>query len=106
MHLSKCGVLIKNNEVEQFRIMNINDTHIQQFDRDFIGYFLYINFLGKMKFFYDKKEIDEEINFIFNKIPILFLKSENAFKNAGNKNITISMINKFSGQKNIDVIFV
>lgn len=103
--LSKCGALIENNAIKQFRLMNINDSHILEFDRDFIGYSLYFSFMGRLIFFYRKKEIEERINFNFTKIPLMSFKSENAFKNELNRKIATEMLMKFSGS-NIETIFV
>ncbi|HOV14232.1 MAG TPA: hypothetical protein PK771_08110 [Spirochaetota bacterium] len=103
--LSKCGALIDDGFIKQVRIMGINDSHILQFDRDFIGYFLNFSFSGKVLFFYQKKPVEPKINFAFNKIPLLSFKSENAFKNQPNKKVTSDMLKKLTNQ-NISEYFL
>jgi len=103
--LSKCGALIKNEEIIQARLMGINDSHIVQFDRDFIGYFLNINFSGKITFFLNKNPLEVNIPFSFSRIPLLSFKSENAFKNDFNKKITVKMLKKLTDET-IECLFV
>ncbi len=91
-NLSKCGALVIDGSIKQVRLMGINDAHILQFDRDFIGYFLFFSFSGKILFFYKKKLLDIKINYSFSKIPLLSFKSENAFKNQQNRDITYDIL--------------
>jgi hypothetical protein len=103
-NLKKCGILIKNDEIVDYRFMGINDTHIQQYHRDFLGFYLDFNFKGSIKLLLNNLLIDEEIKFQFSRIPLLSFKSENAFKNKMNRKFTIMMLQHFSG-KSVDPIF-
>jgi hypothetical protein len=104
-NVSKCGAQFHDGQLKQIRLMPLKETHFEQFDRDFLGFFLNINFKGKITFKNNKADI-EHINFIFTRIPLLCFKSENAIKNNFKKNISIEMLKKFSGRKEINSMFI
>jgi len=103
-NLKKSGIKLLNGVIIDYRLMNINDTHIQEYDRDFLGFYLEINIFGEIKFDLNNN-LMETIKFQFTKQPILSLKSENGLKNENNKKNCELMIKKFSG-KNINPIFL
>ena len=101
-NLMKCGALITKNGII-FRKMGINDSHIQTFDRDFVGFYVNLNSSGNIIF----KNNDNKtilIKFILGKIPLLCFKSENVFKTAESKQICYEMANNLCS-KDAEIIF-
>jgi hypothetical protein len=105
-NLKKCGIILEKSVIKDFRFMNINDTHIQLCSRDYLGFYLEMNVNGKIDLYFNNKNIGEQIKFLFLRIPLLSMKSENAFKNDTSKNICVSMLKNFSKKDNIEVKFV
>jgi len=101
-NLMKCGALITKNGII-FRKMGINDSHIQTFDRDFIGFFVNLNSTGNIVYKNNEDKIIS-IKFIIGKIPLLCFKSENAFKTVESKQICCEMANNLCS-KDAEIIY-
>jgi|WetSurMetagenome_2_1015567.scaffolds.fasta_scaffold572933_2 hypothetical protein len=101
--ISKCGALLKSDTLSQVRRMALNDTHFQNFDKDFLSYFLYINFSGKLRF---TENTNDYLKINFTRIPLLCFKSENAFCNVTSKEISGNMIKCITGKNNLNILFI
>jgi hypothetical protein len=104
--LSKSGAMLKDGELDQVRRMALNDAHYQYFEKDFLSYFLYLNFSGKVVIFNNLVKKNEHIKFKFSRIPLLCFKSENASNNDLSMKISISMLKILSGKNTINAIFL
>ena len=98
--ISKSGALLRDGALACTRLMALNDSHFREFDRDFLSYFMYLNFNGKLVF------QDRYIKFMFNRIPLLCFKSENAYSNEKSRQISIEMMFNLSGRNGINCIFI
>jgi hypothetical protein len=104
--ISKCGALLKDGDLIHARHMALNDAHYQYFEKDFLSYFLFLNFSGKVIMYKSGAKIGDLIKFKFSRIPLLCFKSENASNNENSRKISISMLKILSGKNNLNAIFI